>query len=209
MIFQIGSSSDSSHGGRRKLPFVYTEQGIAMLSAVLRSDVAIQVSIRIMQTFVEMRKYLATNALLLQKVNNLETKQLETDLAIKAIEQQTNEKFDKVFDYIASHGEDNQKIFFDGQIFDAFSLMTELIQQADNSIVLIDGYVDVAKRSCDYGFGGAISGFAANKDLMAHYINAFDAEPICMLHQYQIFIPEESGKKIQEVYSYEWTDDII
>lgn len=66
-----------------------------------------------------------------------------------------------------------------------------------------------AKRSCDYGFGGAISGFAANKDLMAHYINAFDAEPICMLHQYQIFIPEESGKKIQEVYSYEWTDDII
>lgn len=144
LIFQIGSSSDSSHGGRRKLPFVYTEQGIAMLSAVLRSDVAIQVSIRIMQTFVEMRKYLATNALLLQKVNNLETKQLETDLAIKAIEQQTNEKFDKVFDYIASHGEDNQKIFFDGQIFDAFSLMTELIQQADNSIVLIDGYVDVA-----------------------------------------------------------------
>lgn len=144
LIFQIGSSSDSSHGGRRKLPFVYTEQGIAMLSAVLRSDVAIQVSIRIMQTFVEMRKYLATNALLLQKVNNLETKQLETDLAIKAIEQQTNEKFDKVFDYIASHEEDNQKIFFDGQIFDAFSLMTELIQQADNSIVLIDGYVDVA-----------------------------------------------------------------
>ena len=66
-----------------------------------------------------------------------------------------------------------------------------------------------ARRSCDYGFGGAISGFAANKDLMIHYINAFDAEPICMLHEYQIFIPEESGKKIQEVYSYEWTDDII
>lgn len=142
--FQIGISSESEYGGRRYMPYVYTEQGIAMLSAVLRSDVAIQVSIRIMQTFVEMRKYLATNALLLQKVNNLETKQLETDLAIKAIEQQTNEKFDKVFDYIASHEEDNQKIFFDGQIFDAFSLMTELIQQADNSIVLIDGYVDVA-----------------------------------------------------------------
>jgi len=66
-----------------------------------------------------------------------------------------------------------------------------------------------AKRSDDYGFGSAISGFAANKDLMEHYIRMFAAEPICMLHQYQIFIPEESGKNIQEVYSYEWTDDII
>ena len=68
------------------MPYVYTEQGIAMLSSVLHSDIAIQVSIQIMQTFVEMRKYLATNALLLQKVNNLEAKQLETDIALKTIE---------------------------------------------------------------------------------------------------------------------------
>lgn len=141
--FQIGISSESEYGGRRYMPYVYTEQGIAMLSAVLHSDVAIQVSIRIMQTFVEMRKYLATNALLLQKVNNLEAKQLETDIALKAIEQQTSEKFDEVFDYIASREEDNQKIFFDGQIFDAFSIITELIQKADNRIILIDGYVDI------------------------------------------------------------------
>lgn len=66
-----------------------------------------------------------------------------------------------------------------------------------------------AQRSYEYGFGCAISGFAANKELMAHYIKAFDVEPICMLHQYQIFIPEASGKKIKEVYTYEWTDDII
>ena len=141
--FQIGISSESEYGGRRYMPYVYTEQGIAMLSAVLHSDVAIQVSIRIMQTFVEMRKYLATNALLLQKVNNLEAKQLETDIALKAIEQQTSEKFDEVFDYIASREEDNQKIFFDGQIFDAFSIITELIQKADKRIILIDGYVDI------------------------------------------------------------------
>ena len=63
--------------------------------------------------------------------------------------------------------------------------------------------------SYDYGFGCAISGFAANKDLMEHYCDAFEAEPICMLHPYQIFIPEEKGKQIREVYSYEWTDDII
>lgn len=141
--FQIGISSESEYGGRRYMPYVYTEQGIAMLSSVLHSDIAIQVSIQIMQTFVEMRKYLATNALLLQKVNNLEAKQLETDIALKTIEQQTSEKFDKVFDYIASREEDNQKIFFDGQIFDAFSIITELIQKADKKIILIDGYVDI------------------------------------------------------------------
>lgn len=66
-----------------------------------------------------------------------------------------------------------------------------------------------AQRSYDYGFGCAISGFAANKDLMEHYCDVFEAEPICMLHPYQIFIPEEKGKQIREVYSYEWTDDII
>ena len=142
--FQIGISSESEYGGRRYMPYAYTEQGIAMLSAVLRSDIAIQVSIRIMQTFVEMRKYLATNALLLQKVNNLEAKQLETDEALKTIEQQTNEKFDKVFDYIASHEEENQKIFFDGQIFDAFSLLVDIITKANESILLIDGYIDVS-----------------------------------------------------------------
>lgn len=66
-----------------------------------------------------------------------------------------------------------------------------------------------AQRSDEYGFGCAISGFAANKELMVHYAKAFGAEAICMLHPYQIFIPEESGKNIQEVYNYEWTDDII
>lgn len=63
--------------------------------------------------------------------------------------------------------------------------------------------------SCKYGFGGAISGFAANKDLMEHYCNTFDAEPICMLYPYQIFIPEQSAESIREVYKYEWTDEIL
>lgn len=66
-----------------------------------------------------------------------------------------------------------------------------------------------AQRSFEYGFGGAISGFAADQKLMDHYCEIFDAEPICMLHPYQIFIPEATGEKIREVYSYEWTDDIV
>ena len=65
------------------------------------------------------------------------------------------------------------------------------------------------KKSIDYGYGGAITGFAANKELMNHYCKTFHADAICMLHPYQIFISEDNGLTIQEVYSYEWTEDII
>lgn len=107
-----------------------------MLSAILRSDVAINVSIGIMRAFVEMRKFLATNSLILNRMNELEVKQLE-------YQKNTDEKFDKVFQYIEDHAESEQKIFFDGQIYDAFSLITSLIQKAKKDIILIDGYVDV------------------------------------------------------------------
>ena len=66
-----------------------------------------------------------------------------------------------------------------------------------------------AQKSCDYGYDGAISGFAANQKLVKHYCKVFDAEHIGMLHPYQIFIPEESSAKIMEVYDYEWTEEII
>ena len=123
-------------GGRRYLPYVFTEQGIAMLSAVLRSDVAIQVSIRIMNTFVEMRRFMANNSLLLNRINEVEVRQL-------AYQKDADEKFDKIFTYISEHEEVSQKIFFEGQIYDAFSLLTELIAKAKKEIVLIDNYVDV------------------------------------------------------------------
>jgi hypothetical protein len=141
--FQNGISSDGEHGGRRNLPYVYTEQGIAMLSAVLRSDIAVQVSIQIMKTFVELRRYLAHGTLLLEKVTSLEIKQIESDRKREEFEQKTEKRLEEVFDYIASHEESSQKIFIDGQIFDAFSLLTSLIQQAEQKIVLIDGYVDI------------------------------------------------------------------
>ncbi len=129
--------NENAHGGRRKLPFAFTEQGIAMLSSVLRSEVAVQASIRIMDTFVEMRKYMAHTSLLYEKMNAMELRQL-------AFQEKTNRQFEQVFDYIAFHEEDRQKIFYEGQIFDAFILMTDLIRQAEKDIVLIDGYVDVA-----------------------------------------------------------------
>ena len=130
---QIATSN--GRGGRRYRPYMFTEQGIAMLSGVLRSNVAIQVSIRIMNTFVEMRRFIANNALLFEKVSDIELKQLE-------YQKSTDEKFDKVFKYIEDHAEAEQKIFFDGQIYDAFSLITSIIRKAQKEIILIDGYVD-------------------------------------------------------------------
>ena len=115
---------------------MFTEQGIAMLSGVLRSEVAVQVSIRIMNTFVEMHRFIASNALLFEKVSDIELKQLE-------YQKNTDEKFVKVFKYIEDHAESEQKIFFYGQIYDAFSLLTSIIQKAQKAIILIDGYVDV------------------------------------------------------------------
>lgn len=128
--------TSNEKGGRRYLPYVFTEQGIAMLSAVLRSDIAIQVSIRIMETFVEMRKYMANSAWLLNRVNEVEVQQLE-------YQKKTDERFEQVFNYIAEHEEAEQKIFFDGQIYDAFSLMIHLVKQAEKKIILIDNYVEV------------------------------------------------------------------
>lgn len=125
-----------SKGGRRYLPYAFTEQGIAMLSAVLRSDEAIQVSVNIMNAFVKMRRFLAENALMFDKLNSLELKQLE-------YQKESNEKFDRIFAYISEHEEVGQKIFFEGQIYDAFSLLVNLVEKAKKSIVLIDNYVDV------------------------------------------------------------------
>ena len=135
-IATSNTENTSSKGGRRYLPYVFTEQGIAMLSAVLRSDEAIQVSINIMNAFVKMRRFMAENALMFDKLNSLELKQLE-------YQKESNEKFDQIFAYISEHEEVGQKIFFDGQIYDAFSLLVSLVGKAEKSIVLIDNYVDV------------------------------------------------------------------
>ena len=123
-------------GGRRKLPNVFTEQGVYMLSTVLRGELAVKQSIFIMRAFREMRHFIANNAVLFERISSVELRQLE-------YQKQTDKKFDQIFEYLGEHTETNQKLFFDGQIYDAFSLLTELIQEAEQEIILIDGYVDV------------------------------------------------------------------
>lgn len=134
--FVTSKEDEIKKGGRRYLPYVFTEQGIAMLSAVLRSDVAIQVSINIMNTFVEMRRFISNNTLLFERISSMELKQLQ-------YQKQTDAKLEQIFEYISEHEEPKQKVFFDGQIYDAFSLLISLMQKAKKEIVLIDGYVDI------------------------------------------------------------------
>ena len=128
----VTSKKENGSGGRRYLPYVFTEQGIAMLSSVLKSEVAAKTSINIMRAFVEMRKFLISNNEMFARLDRVELKQLETD-----------KKLEEVFDYIATTKEVKQKIFFNGQIYDAFSLMVEIVEKAEKELILIDNYVDV------------------------------------------------------------------
>jgi hypothetical protein len=122
----------SKHGGRRYLPYVFTEQGVAMLSAVLRSETAIRVSIEIIYAFVEMRKLLWNNAGLLQRMDKVEAKLIETDA-----------RFEQIFNALENRDiAPAQNIFFDGQIYDAYSFVIQLIQKAQNELILIDNYPD-------------------------------------------------------------------
>ena len=133
--FQNGTSSleTENYGGRRYLPYVYTEQGIAMLAGILRNEIAIQVSINIMRAFIEMRKFIANNANIFNLSTRVENKFLEYD-----------RKFDIVFDELQNKKETEfkQKIFFNGQICDAYSLIIDIIKRAKSKILIIDNYID-------------------------------------------------------------------
>lgn len=137
-------NEEGGRGSHRKyLPMVFNEQGIAMLSAVLHSDVAVSVSIRIMKSFVEMRRFISNNSFLFERISKVELSQLEYQRKTNERLEQTDEKLEQIFDYISEHEESEQKIFYGGQIYDAFSLIVSLIQKANKKIVLIDGYADV------------------------------------------------------------------
>ena len=142
--FQNGISGlTNNYGGRRYMPYVFTEQGIAMLSAVLKSDIAVEVSLKIMDSFVEMRKFLISNQELFSRLDKVELRQIDFEKKIDSKNADTDKKLEEVFDYIATTKEVKQKIFFNGQIYDAFSLMVELVEKAEKEIILIDNYVDI------------------------------------------------------------------
>ena len=126
----------SSHGGTRYLPYVFTEQGVSMLSAILKSDIAIQISIEIINTFVNMRKFINNNSNLFQRLELLEKKQINYETT-------SDTKFNEIFNAIEDKSiKPKQGIFYDGQIFDAYNFISDLIRNAQKNIILIDNFID-------------------------------------------------------------------
>lgn len=106
-----------------------------MLSAVLRSDTAIDVSVHIMDAFVEMRHFIADNAHMFEQIRSI-------DHRLDSLERTTDERFERVFDYMEAHEAPSQRVFFEGQVYDAFELLVSLVRRAKREVVLVDGYVD-------------------------------------------------------------------
>ena len=124
--------TSSAHGGRRYLPYAFSEPGVAMLASILRSETAVRVSIAIINAFVEMRKFLSNNAAIFQRIERVEKKQVEIDDQFKQIFNALEEKSVKA----------KQGIFYKGEIYDAYTLVCDLIREAKNSIILVDNYID-------------------------------------------------------------------
>lgn len=127
-------ATSNKRGGLRYHPFAFTETGVAMLSSVLNSEQAIQVNLQIMRAFVSMRRFMVANAQVFQRIEALEFKQIEN-----------GKKIDEIFSKLDS-GELKPKlgVFFEGQMFDAFLLVENLIKRATKRLVLVDDYVDAS-----------------------------------------------------------------
>jgi len=122
--FQFGTLNRKVNNGeviRKYLPYVFTEQGISMLSGILRNEIAVKVSINIIRAFVEMRKFLLSNGQVFERLTNIEYKLLEHD-----------QKFDQVFNELQKNKNEEfkQQIFYEGQIYDAYSLVIDIIKSA-------------------------------------------------------------------------------
>ena len=126
-------------------PYAFTEQGVAMLSAVLRSEKAVQVSIEIMNAFVQMRHYLHNSVGLIGRLNSFENK-IETRLVDHELKfKKIDENFSKIFNALdATSQRAKEGVFFKGQIFDAYAFFQDIIKTAKKEIILIDGYVDLS-----------------------------------------------------------------
>lgn len=133
---QIATLENRRGKHSKYLPYVFTEQGVSMLSAVLKSKTAINTSIKIIESFVNMRKILSSNNQLFQRLEQIEKRQIKYEV-------KSDEKFDKIFKAIEEKSiKPKQGIFYDGQVYDAYIFISDLIKTANKNIVLIDNYID-------------------------------------------------------------------
>ncbi len=136
----------SSWGGIRKLPYAFTENGIAMLSSVLRSPMAIATNIHIMRAFNAMRHFIGSHAQVFQRLEIVERNQLALNAHQEELSAQVaenNKKLEEVFKRMdAGDAKPEHGIFFDGQIFDSYIFINDRIREAKKRIILIDNYID-------------------------------------------------------------------
>ena len=140
------ATSNSIVMGARKRPYAFTEQGVAMLSGVLKSSTAVEANIRIMRAFVSMRHFMVNNAVIFQRLETIEVNQLESNKGqakILAHQEVQDHRIDEIFRRLdEGMYKPKQGIFFDNQIYDAYSFVSELVKSAKQRIILIDNYVD-------------------------------------------------------------------
>ena len=140
------ATSNSIVMGARKRPYAFTEQGVAMLSGVLKSSTAVEANIRIMRAFVSMRHFMVNNAAVFQRLETIEFNQLESNKVqakILAHKEVQDHRIDEIFRRLdEGMYKPKQGIFFDNQIYDAYSFVSELVKSAKQRIILIDNYVD-------------------------------------------------------------------
>lgn len=173
-IVTIEKPQDGRGKHLKYMPYAFTEQGVSQLSSVLKSDWAIEMSIRIIDAFVAMRRFIMNNAGIFQRLEAVELKQIATD-----------DKIDEILNRL-DDGSLKQKlgIFFDGQMFDAFVLIEELIQKANRRIVLIDDYINANvlqrfhKRSAGVTLDCYVKSRFATQDLQDAFANYNTQYPI-------------------------------
>lgn len=127
---QFGTSSLNNYGGTRYLPYVFTDKGILMLATILRTPIAIKVSIDIIETFVRMRSFIVNNEEVFRRLSISENKIIEHDGKL-------NEIMDKL-----QNKEFKEKVFFDGEFYDAHSLIVDIIKSSREEIIVVDNYID-------------------------------------------------------------------
>ena len=136
---QIVTLNEKQGQHLKYMPYAFTEQGVAMLSSVLRSQTAIEVNIQIMRAFVSMRHFMVINASVFSRLETIEYHQLE----MQQHQQETDKRIDEVFRRLdEGNAKPKQGVFYNGQIYDAYTFVSDLIKSAKKRIVLIDNYVD-------------------------------------------------------------------
>ena len=136
---QIATLNEGRGQHLKYMPYVFTENGVAMLSSVLRSDTAIEVNIRIMRAFTSMRHFLQNNAEVFQRLSTLEYHQLEMQQHLQESDKRIEEVFRRLDE---GNAKPKQGVFYNGQIYDAYNFVSDLIKSARKRIILIDNYVD-------------------------------------------------------------------